>query len=243
MTNAVLLNNVEHRDLKVRSDNAEALGGDSWFALTFPLEFRALQGQYPIFFQRDSKTEAFFPLALMGFQPGENLFMREGKWGSSYIPLTIRRGPFLIGRQSYSEDGVQKTRRVIHIDLDSPLVSSDRGEPLFLEYGGSTPFLDSVADMLDAIHHGIEQNEKFIRMLQVYGLLESFTLDITLDNGASNQLKGFYTIDEERLKSLGANELAELHDAGFLEAIYMLLASQSQVRRLIDEKNRRVGER
>ena len=241
MTNAVLLNNVDHRDLRVVSEPAETLGAESWFALTFPLEFRALQGQYPIFFQKDVKTDAFFPLALMGFRPGENLFLQEGRWGSSYIPLTIRRGPFLIGRQNFVEDGIQKTRRVIHIDLDSPLVSRDRGEPLFLEYGGSTSFLDSVADMLDAIHHGIEQSEKFIRTLQVNGLLEPFTLDITLDNGESNQLKGFYTIDEERLKSLGANEIAELHDAGFLEAIYMVLASQSQVRRLIDEKNRRLS--
>lgn len=241
MTNAVLLNNVEHRDLRVVTDRTEALGDDSWFALTFPLEFRALQGQHPIFFQRDAKTDAFFPLALLGFQPGENLFLRDGKWATSYVPLTIRREPFLIGRQHFVEDGVQKTRRVIHIDLDSPRVSRDRGEPLFLEYGGNTPFLDGVADTLDAIHHGIEQNEKFIRVLQVHGLLESFTLEVTLNNGESNQLKGFYTINEARLSTLGADDLTELHRAGFLEAIYMVIASQSQVRRLLDEKNCRVS--
>ncbi|WP_160154689.1 SapC family protein [Microbulbifer sp. ALW1] len=239
MANAVLLNNVEHRDLRVITEPSADFGDDSWFALTFPLEFRALQGQYPIFFQKDANSGAFFPLALLGLQPGENLYLRDGRWATSYTPLTIRRGPFLIGRQNFVEDGVQKVRRVIHVDLDNPRINRQQGEALFLEYGGSSPYLDGVADMLDAIHTGIEQNEKFVRALQVHGLLESFTMDITLDNGESNQLKGFYTIDEERLRALNAEDLNELHRAGFLEAIYMVLASQAQVRRLIDEKNRR----
>ncbi|WGL18443.1 SapC family protein [Microbulbifer bruguierae] len=240
MANAVLLNNVEHRELRVITQRSGKLGDNSWYALTFPLEFRALQGQYPIFFQKDPNTGNFFPLALLGLQPGENLYLRGEQWVASHIPLTIRREPFLIGRQHFVEDGVQKTRRVIHIDLDSPRVSREQGEPLFLEYGGSTPFLDNVSDMLDAIHNGIEQSEKFVRALQIHGLLESFTLDVTLNNGESNQLKGFYTIDEERLRALNAEDLNELHRAGFLEAIYMVMASQSQMRRLIDEKNRRI---
>lgn len=239
MTNAVLLNNVEHRELRVVTERSAEFGDDQWFALTFPLEFRALQGQYPIFFQKDARSGNFFPLALLGLQPGENLFLREGGWDASYIPLSIRREPFLIGRQQHVEDGVQKTRRVIHIDLDSPRVNRERGEALFLEYGGNSPYLDRVSDMLEAIHQGIEQGEKFVRMLQVHGLLESFTLEITLNNGESNQLKGFYTINEEQLRGLSAEDLGELHGAGFLEAIYMVMASQSQMRRLIDEKNRR----
>ena len=239
MTNAVLLNNVEHRDLRVVTTRSAQYGDDNWFALTFPLEFRALQGQYPIFFQKDASTGNFFPLALLGFQPGENLYLRDRGWASSYVPLTIRRDPFMIGRQNFVEDGVQKTRRVIHIDLDSPRVNREQGEPLFLEYGGNSPYLDSVSDMLEAIHQGVDQNERFIRALQRHGLLESFTLDVTLDNGETNQLKGFYTIDEQRLQALNGEDLNELHQAGFVEAIYMALASQAQLRRLIDEKNRR----
>jgi hypothetical protein len=241
MTNAVLLNNVEHRDLKIITDRSAELGDDAWYALTFPLEFRSLQGQYPIFFQKDANSGNFFPLALLGFQPGENLFLHDGKWASSTVPLSIRREPFLIGRQNFVEDGVQKSRRVIHIDLDSPRVNRERGEPLFLEYGGNSPYLDSMADILEAIHQGIEESEKFIRALQIHGLLESFTLDVTLDNGESNQLRGFYTIDEERLRALNGEDLNELHQSGFLEAIYMVMASQSQMRRLIDEKNRRLS--
>ncbi|MCQ3830875.1 SapC family protein [Microbulbifer elongatus] len=239
MTNAVLLNNVEHRDLRVQTERSAELGDDVWYALTFPLEFRALQGQYPIFFQRDASTGSFFPLVLLGFEPGENLYLRDGHWAAAYLPLTIRREPFLIGRQHFVEDGIQKTRRVIHIDLDNPRVNRKRGEPLFLEYGGSSPFLDGVSEMLEAIHQGVEQSEKFIRQLQIHGLLEPCTMDITLNNGETNQLKGFYTIDEPRLRALNAEDLSELHQAGFLEAIYMVLASQSQMRQLIDEKNRR----
>ena len=243
MTKAVLLNSVDHSDLRVITDRSAEYGDDVWYALTFPLEFRSLQASYPIFFQKDPRTGKFFPLALLGFTEGENLYLRDGKWEASYIPLTIRRQPFLIGQQTIVEEGQEKKQRVIHIDLDNPRVSKEKGEALFMEYGGNTPFLDQAADMLEAIHQGLTESEGFIDALLENELLESFTLDLTLDNGERNQLVGFYTINEDRLRDLNANKLAELHRAGYLEAIYMAMASQSNVRQLMNEKNRRVSAR
>ncbi|QQX81846.1 SapC family protein [Shewanella sp. KX20019] len=235
--NNVMLNSVEHKDLKVITDHAAQYGDNVWYALTFPVEFRSVQAHYPIFFQKDPQTGRFFSVALFGFKDRENLFLDKGQWQASYIPLAIKRQPFLIGSQNIIEDGVQKVQQVLHIDLNHPRISTQQGEPLFLEFGGNTPFLDTAADMLDVIHHGLEDSEHFIDALLKFELLESFTLDVELNNGNKHQMIGFYTINEDKLKTLASENLAQLHDKGYLQAIYMTIASQANIRTLLDKKN------
>lgn len=242
MTKAVPLNSAEHKDLRVITERAEEYGDNVWYALTFPLEFRSLQAYYPIFFQKHPETGRFFALALLGFREGENLFLEDGKWQASYVPLSIRRQPFLIGRQKVVEDGVEKEQRVIHIDMDNPRVSTEHGERLFMEFGGNSPYLDTMADMLEAIHQGLSAADGFIDALVQYELFEPFTLEVQLDSGDKHQLVGFYTINEDKLRELDPEALAALHKAGYLEPIYMAMASQSNVRQLLNAKNRRVAE-
>jgi hypothetical protein len=78
----------------------------------------------------------------------------------------------------------------------------------------------------------------FIGALLQHELLEGFTFDIELDDGSQNRLAGFYTIHEERLAALDGAALARLHQAGYLQAVYMAIASLSQFRALIGRKNR-----
>ena len=144
---------------------------------------------------------------------------------------------FLIGQQTVQEDGIERQQRVIHIDLDHPRVSHNDGEALFFPYGGNTPLLDEVGEMLEAIHHGLSDSNRFIDVLIEHELLESFTLDLELDNGQKHQMIGFYTINENTLAALPAEVLGTLHQQGYLQAIYMALASQSKVRELLNLKN------
>ena len=238
--NNVLLNSIEHKDLKVITEHSAHYGDNVWYSLTFPVEFRSVQAHYPIFFQKDPQTGRFFSVALFGFKDQENLFLENGHWQASYVPLAIRRQPFLIGSQNIMEDGVQKTQRVLHIDLNNPRVSTEQGEPLFLEFGGNTPFLDTAADMLDVIHNGLEDSDSFVEALLKFELLESFTLDVELNNGSKHQMIGFYTVNEDKLKTLSSDNLAELHDKGYQQAIYMTIASQANIRTLLDKKNKQI---
>jgi len=237
MSQHVLLNSIDHKDLKVITTRSAALGDNLWFSLTFPQEFRSVQAHYPIFFHKDTATGQFYSVALFGFQQNDNVFLSDQGWSASYVPLTVRRQPFLIGQQTVLEDGVERQQRVIHVDLDHPRVSESEGEALFLPYGGNTPLLDEVGEILEVIHHGLQDGQRFVDALIEYQLLESFTLDIELDNGQKNQMIGFYTINEETLAGLSADALAKLHQQGYLQAIYMTLASQSNVRDLLNLKN------
>ena len=230
MSNHVLLNNVDHRDLRVRVGHGAALGDAVMFAPTFPEEFRSVQAHYPIVFQRNA-AGGFHPLALFGLQEGSNLFLQVDRWDATYVPLSVQRQPFLIGASG--------EQRLIHIDLDHPRVSSVEGEVLFRDYGGTTDFLEHVRSVLLALHDGIVATPAFIDALLRHGLLESFVLDIKLDDGSDNRLAGFHTIDEARLHALEGTALERLSRDGHLLPIYMVLASLSRFRDLIERMNQR----
>jgi hypothetical protein len=237
MATHALLNNVDHKHLRVITARGARYGDAVMSALTFPAEFRELQAHYPIVFAKSADGSAFDALALFGFQDGENLFLDEAsgsaRWDAAAIPLSVERQPFLIGR------GAEELS--IHIDMDHPRVTAagpDDGEPLFLTYGGTSEYLERIASVLRTLHDGLDAARGFSAALMELELLESFVLDIELDDGSQNRLGGFYTIHEERLLALSAEQLERLNRAGYLQAIYMALASLSQFRGLIDRKNR-----
>jgi len=234
--NYVLLNNVEHHNLKVITDRGARYGDDVNFVLTFPLEFRQIQSCYPIFFRKDAATGKFSPIALFGFQPGENLYLTEDGWDAHYVPLMIRRHPFIIGFQQVSGEGDTKNA-VVSIDLNSPRVNENEGEPLFLEHGGVSEYLSSMTEMLETIRLANEMNEGFVEMLLELDLLEAVTMQIELEDGSKNELLGYYTINEEKLQKLDGEALGRLHSKYYLESIHMILASLTCFRTLIEKKN------
>lgn len=230
MAQHVLLNNIDHHDLRIDTGRGAALGDAVMSAPTFPAEFRHLQADYPIVFQKTAEG-GFRPLALFGFHTGQNLFLADGRWDADYLPLAIERQPFLIGNAGGEP--------AIHIDLDSPRIRrGGAGEALFREHGGTTEYLERINSVLLALHEGLRQAPAFIVQLQRYELLESFVLDVELDDGDHHRLVGFHTVNEERLKALDGEALQQLHRSGFLEAIYMAMASLSNFRGLIARMNR-----
>lgn len=240
MTNHVLLDNVNHRDLRVRQVYAPREGYDVNVARVFPAEFVAIQRDYPMFFVKNSETGNFDVVALLGFENGENLFLGNPGWDADFIPLSIQRQPFLIGMQQQEVDGVPSQVPVIHIDLDHPSVGTDEGEPLFLAQGGEAPYLERVASVLKAIHEGHEQSEELARSLVGLELIESVKIEVEFIDGSKKSLAGLFKINEERLAGLSGNALEVLNSSGHLQTVYLMLASLSSMSRLIDRKNRQL---
>jgi hypothetical protein len=63
---------------------------------------------------------------------------------------------------------------------------------------------------------------------------------VPLADGSKNQLQGFYTIAEEKLNSLPESVIIEFMSNGYLQAIYMVIASFSNFRELIARKEKRI---
>jgi hypothetical protein len=230
MPNIALLNNTQHQQLRVITERGAQFGDAVMSAATFPAEFRSLQAHYPIVFVQNAEG-AFDPHALFGFERGENLFLGPDGWDAPVIPLNVQRLPFLIG----NHDGEMS----MLVDLEHPRVSATHGEPMFFSYGAPTPYAEYVTSVLRTLHEGIEAGRGFVRALQELDLIESFDVDVELDDGSEHRLSGFYTINEDRLRALGGDELAGLARAGYLEPLHMVMASQSQFRALIERRNRK----
>jgi hypothetical protein len=238
MNSHVILNHQEHLDIKVIDERSEKLGDGDNFSMVFPLEFRDIQSHYPIFFQKRADTGEFYAAALLGFDIKENLFINQGGWDSAYLPLMSEKQPFFIAFKE-DESAIDGKAMMVTLDLNSPRVSTTEGQALFNTDGSPTEFLQEKMDILERVHQANEHSEKFNRALTEHNLLEPFSLDITLADGSNNQLLGFYTINEEALQTLEGATLQSFTEQGFLMPIFMVLASQSRLRDLVDRKNRK----
>ncbi|MET3106395.1 hypothetical protein AAKU67_000877 [Oxalobacteraceae bacterium GrIS 2.11] len=232
MPTAVLLNNIEHKDLRIITKAGAEYGDDAIIVSTFPAEFRHLQAHYPIVFRKAEQGLSFDAFALLGFVPGENLFLGPDGWSVNYLPLAIQRQPFLIG--------IAGEELTVHVFTDSPRISTNpnEGEAVYLTHGSPTPYMERMTSTLLAIHQGMQAMPGFVAALLEHALLEAFAVDVELQDGSQHRLDGFYTISEEKLKTLDGAALESLHRSGYLEPIYMVIASMANFRDMIERKNR-----
>jgi len=223
-----LLNNIQHKDLRVIIQRGAQWGDDVMSAPVTPDEFRSLQADYPIVFQPDDKG-GFVPVALFGLEHGKNLFLApDGQpgWDADYLPLSMQRMPFSIG---VADDELR-----MMVDMASPRISHGaEGEAVFLPQGGISDVTENANAVLRRLHEGLQATTEFIQALMSYDLLESFTLDVQRPDGSHGELVGFFMIHEERLAALDGSAVALLHQADYLQPIYMAIASLSNLKKLV----------
>lgn len=235
MPNHVAVNPRDHKSLRISGERSDEMGDGMMCCVTFPDEFRNLQNSYPILFQLNHERSEFMCLALFGFENGENLFLKAGKWDARYIPLAMDIQPFLIGMPQ--ESGEDKK---IVLDLDSPKVGTNEGTRIFDDSGIATTYLENVSKKLGYLDHGFRSTKAYIEALQKHDLLEPLSIDISLKDGSKNRLAGFHAIHEERFLNLNMDAIRELQDNRYLMPTYMVLASLSNLGNLIERKDERL---
>ncbi len=238
MTRQVLLNNLTHKDLKVRTGYSAEFGDEVNKVLIFPTEFAYVQREYPILFRKDENGD-YQAIALLGLDKDENLFLDENSWNARYIPAVQQRGPFLIGFQSKVMDGQQVREPMIHVDLDHPRVSETEGEAVFLQHGGNSPYLEHANRMLQIIVRGTEHARPMFAAFYEAGLIEAMEVEIELDERTKYTLPGFYTINQDALAELDGAGLEGLNKQGYLELAIMVASSLGNISWLIELKNRK----
>ncbi len=233
MSEHMLLNADQHRDLRVRSTRGAELGDAVMSCLVVPDEFRRVQAHYPILFRVSADRGDMVAMALFGFESGENLFLADERWDARYLPLAIDIQPFLIGGAASATGAKQ-----VVIDLASPRIAVGEGIRVFDEDGRPTPYLEAMTEKLGALDVGYQASAAFFAALDQHRLLEPFALDVELDDGSTNRLVGFHAIDEERLRALDPAALGQLHADGHLMPIFMAVASLGRIGDLVARKNR-----
>jgi SapC len=240
MTRHVLLNNVTHKDLKIKTHYSADYGDNVQAVLTFPTEFGDVQREYPIFFRKDPASGEHQALALLGFEKGENLFLDDRDWNASYVPGVVARGPFLIGFQEQEINGELSKEPVIHVDMDSSRVGDGEGESVFLPHGGNTPYLERIATILKGLHDGMALSKTMFATFESLGLIEPVAIKVQISKDLTYELTGYSTISEEKLAQLDGETLEKLNRMGFLQGAFLVIASLGNVKKLIELKRRRL---
>ena len=232
MSKIVPLDNVRHGKLRVLTGHGAEFGEATNQVPLFVSEFAEAQRHYPILFRKDD-AGALQPLAVLGFDRGENLSLCDGTW-TGHVPAVFRRGPLALA-------GGEGEDPSIMIDLDHPRVreGGDEGAPLFLEHGGHAPALESAVAALQQIHAGAAAAPRMEQLFAELALVEPVALRVQLTDGRTITFEGFHAVAEDRLAALDGEQLAKLNRAGLIAPAIHAASSLANMQRLIARKHRR----
>lgn len=240
MTNAVLLDNVSHKDIRVRTGYSAEFGDNVNLVQVFPTEFVFLQREYPILFRRGLNNE-LEAVVLLGLDKGENLFLDQDGWNARYVPAIQRRGPFLIGLHPNEAEESAEHELMVHVDLDNPRISTTEGAPVFLQHGGNSPYLERATRMLQMIAHGAEMVKPMFEAFEEAGLIDEMEAEVNINDQVSYKLPNFLTINQDRLAELDGNRLQRMNQPGYLQLAMLVVTSLGNVNWLIELKNRKIA--
>jgi SapC len=228
MTNIVVLNSLTHRGVRVQAEASAKFGDNQRFVPVVIAELPLLVTHYPVLFSKDSDTGAFFCGAMLGIDEGENLFLKDGKAHEGYRPLNLQRVPFFVSGDELA------------IDLDHARVSAHTGQVLFDDKGQPTPYLDSIKAAFQQLKPGAEMTRRFMETLLNLKLLEPVDIILSLDDGSKRNLVDLYTVNQDILRQLPDAAVVDLFRRGYLQLIYLLIASLKQIPVLAKKKNDRL---
>jgi hypothetical protein len=237
MPKITAIDKTAHKHIRIDPVMVEGLGSDTNMVPIVMDEFSQTATRFPIVFTKNAETGQFSVIALCGFEVGENLFYRAGKWDSLYIPLNILRQPFFLGSDNLAEDEQQ----VICLDLESKCIS-DEGEPLFTETGEPETYLKDMQSMLTTLFQGTQDTRQFIDTLSGLDLIQKMSLDIKFENGEALKVQGIYTVDESKLNALPLETFSELRNKNLLFPIYSMIQSVGHIHWMVNQRNIRNAE-
>ena len=143
----VQLSRTEHGHLRINPALALSVAANVHLVPLTLSEIRTVASQFPVFLAKDGETGQFYPCALMGLEPHENLYWTGSALDADHIPLNLLRLPFFIG-------GADPAQAAICLDEHSPGVDAN-GPCAILEPDGSdTGYITTIHGILDRLAAG-----------------------------------------------------------------------------------------
>ena len=230
MAKITILNKEVHRKLTVDPSKDYAHAKDQHILPVVVHEFTALCTEFPIVFVKNADTGQFQAVAVVGFEPGENLFCGKDTWHGSYVPTCLLSAPL-----KFVNDQNDPKNLLLAIDEESSLVSESGKHRLFDDEGAETEYLSNRGkSMMNYLKSG-EITKGFLNLLSEYELLVQKNLTVEVD-GKPITIGGIYTVEEKTLNELDSEQFENMRKRGFLAPLYAQMISLNQVPRLAKMK-------
>jgi hypothetical protein len=230
-----ILTNDQHRSLAVDTRARPEYGDMVNRAVALSAEFNELHREYPLLLRKTDEAPGFVAHAILGFEKDENLFVEGDRWTSTFIPATHARGPFSLGYIRGEEGGNAPAGMKVMIDEQHPRLRAD-GQPVFLPLGGESPYLEGIKRVLQTVDAGLRADRLLYRELVAMDLLEVVKIEILVFAELRYDFSGYYSINQEKLAALDAEQLLRLHRLGLLAPVYFLISSLGNFKRLVNLK-------
>jgi hypothetical protein len=237
MSKATILNNVDHKSVKVDTRPGSSHYKHVNRSLVYATEISELHKEFPLVFYKDLDTEQLQLHAILGLEKDENLFIGDSGWSTRFVPALLARGPFSLGYKKAQDEGESSSAPLICIDMQDPRVNTEQGEDIFLQFGGEAPYLEYVKKALQTIDSGIQFDKTLFTLVESMDLLEPVSIQITLSNVEEINFSDYYTINQQKLATLDGESLSKLNQYGVLSLLYFVLASMGNFQQLIALKN------
>ena len=180
---------------------------------------------FPLVFVRRAEN-AFAVCALMGLEPGVNLFVdpKSGRWLADYVPATLRAYPFRFFPV--------KDTQVLCVDQDSGMLhEGEEGERLFDADGKPSPFLSRYVHFLQQLAADEQRTHQACAALHAAGVIVPWALTVRTDHG-DRTLANLFQVNDKALNAVDGETLCRLRDSGALALAYAQRFSAGHVHKL-----------
>ena len=221
-----------HKNLKLKLPVTEWSSADKLNALfVAAAEFGDTCREFPIVFVRAGKEadgkEAIAPIAVLGLNQNQNLFVSGERWRGNYMPAVLRMYPFCIAR-------IDDERFAVCIDTASKSLSTVEGTALFNADSTPSDLVVSMQKQLEVLEAEIQRTRVVCQRLLELDLLRDMRFDTTMPDGKQHTVDGFLTVDEEKFAQLPESTVLEMHRNGLLGLVHLHWVSMGNMRRLVD---------
>jgi len=176
-------------------------------------ETRLIAREYPMIFSLKDKE---LPMAVVGLRQGENAYVNEtGQWRGRYVPVHIRRYPFLFADVT-QDQSAEERRFAIMYDSEAPHIKRDGGGLALFKDGQPSEVLSKIEAVLVDLQKDIERTKRLTEQIAQYGLLIDKKLKVVDKNQNSVELTGLRVVDTDAFGRLSAEALLALHQSGAL---------------------------
>ncbi len=194
-------------------------------------EIAEVAREYPIVFPAGSRL----PVAMLGVDEDSNAYVApNGQWLANYVPTHIRHYPLVLARvpdSKASEESKAEVRYVVMLDVESPLVSEQQGEPLFDAQGKLSGVAAQKKSLMDQMQQRVPMTQRLVQAIEEAGLLMERSIRIRREGQPDRLVTGVRVIDEAVLNKLGDASFNRLRHIGALPLIYAALLSWANFRK------------